>query len=85
MAAELNARFAGNPGDCRLEGRDYLGAVPGDGKGRDDDNAHSGALPQEAGNAVSVPSISWVASSRHMRVIVVSGLLFRVEAFDEGR
>ena len=83
MAAELNARFAGNPGDCRLEGRGHLGVVPGDGKGRDGDNAHSGALPLKAGNAVSVASISWGASSRHIRVIVVRDLLFSVEAFDE--
>jgi hypothetical protein len=37
---EFNARFLVHPGDRRLEGRDHLGAVPGDGNGRDDDNAH---------------------------------------------
>jgi len=30
-----------DPGDRRLEGRDHLGAMLGDGKGRDDDdNTH---------------------------------------------
>jgi hypothetical protein len=35
-----------NPGNRRLEGRDDLGAVFGDGKGRDnDDNAHVSSVP----------------------------------------
>src|SRR6516165_5867928 len=43
---EFDAWFVVNPGDRRLEGRDYLGAVLGDGKGRDDlDNAHVGCSP----------------------------------------
>jgi hypothetical protein len=29
---EFNARFVMNPGDRRLEGRDHLGTVLGDGK-----------------------------------------------------
>jgi hypothetical protein len=41
---ELNARFAVNPRNRRLEGRDHLGAVLGEGEGRDDDdNAHFSA------------------------------------------
>jgi hypothetical protein len=36
-----NAWFVVDPGDGAFEGRDYLGAVFGQGKGRDDnDNAH---------------------------------------------
>ena len=39
---ELNPGFVVNSGDRRLESRDYVGAVLGDGKGRDDDdNAHA--------------------------------------------
>src|SRR5215469_13476949 len=35
---QFNARLVVDPGDCLLEGCDHLGAVPGDGKGRDDDS-----------------------------------------------
>src|SRR5262249_33548690 len=41
QCVQFNARFVVNPGDRRFEGRDHLGAVLGDGIGRDDDdNAH---------------------------------------------
>ena len=47
---QLNARFVVNLGDRLLEGRDHLGAVLGDGIGRDhDDNAHVRRFPP-AGN-----------------------------------
>jgi hypothetical protein len=42
---EFDARFVMDPGDRLLEGRDHLGAVLGDGKGRDDDDAHVGCFP----------------------------------------
>src|SRR5512132_1751319 len=42
---QFNARFAMDPGNRPLEGRDHLGAVLGDGNGRDDDdNAHVSCL-----------------------------------------
>jgi len=37
QGVKLNTRFVVDPGDRRLEGRDHLGAVLGNGKGRDDD------------------------------------------------
>jgi hypothetical protein len=42
---EFDARFVMDPGDRLLEGRDHLGTVFGDGKGRDDDdNSHVGCF-----------------------------------------
>jgi hypothetical protein len=61
---ELNARFAVNPGDRRLEGRDHPGAVLGDGKAVTTTTLIQMLSRYGARNAVSVASISWEASSR---------------------